>query len=194
MIAGLANGECRKDEARQRHDEPQHERRGSEAGPIGDDARQERGYRHRRVAGRLVQPKGEPAAAGPHEVDLHHHRHGPRQPLVDPEEDIRDDDPFPTRRPDEDEWYRHTDQPARNEDRAATEGVREQSSGEVRQCLGDPEGDEEGQCRRDSAEPEDLRRHEWHDRALLADHRADEYLDADEQRELAGIRAKAECD
>ena len=87
--------------------------------------------------------------------------------------------------------HRQADQPTGDEDRLATEPVGERARGEVRDRLGEPEGDDERERRDEPGEPEDVGRQERQDRPLLADHPADERVHADQQRELAGVGAGA---
>lgn len=68
----------------------------------------------------------------------------------------------------------------------------EAERGEVRKGLCDAECEDERQDDREPGEPEDVRGDQGQDRALLADNAADQSVDADEERELAGIGAQAE--
>ena len=65
---------------------------------------------------------------------------------------------------------------------------------EIGEGLGDAERDHERQCRDEASQPEDVGREERQDRPLLADHPADERVDADEERELAEVGPEAEPD
>ena len=72
--------------------------------------------------------------------------------------------------------------------------VGERAGGEVRQRLRDAEGDDERQHRRARGELEVVAADERQRRALEADHRADEGVDGDEQRELRGVLAQPQPD
>ena len=61
-------------------------------------------------------------------------------------------------------------------------------------ALVEPEGDDEGERRRERLEAEHLGGQERQDRPLLADHPADERIDRDQQRELAELGSQAKAD
>src|SRR5205823_3566466 len=88
--------------------------------------------------------------------------------------------------------HRQCDEPARDQQPPAAEPFRILPGGKVGQRLGRAEGDDEGEDRRGRMQPEvtlaDQRQHA----SLQADHRADERVEPDENRELAGVRAQSE--
>jgi len=112
--------------------------------------------------------------------------------LVDAEQHVRRDDPSPRRSPDDEQRNRDTDQPASDEDRLASVAVAERSCKEVGASLDESEGDDEGERDGETREAEVFLGKERQDRALLADHSADESVDGDEQAKLCGVLAKAE--
>src|SRR5579884_4008345 len=57
-------------------------------------------------------------ALGADQVDLHDHRGGPGQPLVDAEQDVGEDDPAPPGPEGEEERDRDADEPAGDQDRS----------------------------------------------------------------------------
>jgi hypothetical protein len=65
----------------------------------GKPAARSGGERDAAVARCLVEPERQAAPARSDEVDLHHHRHGPGEPLVDAQQHVRGDYPAPARRP-----------------------------------------------------------------------------------------------
>jgi hypothetical protein len=139
------------------------------------------------VPGGLVESHRQPTLAWPDEVDLHVDRHGPRQPLIDSQQDVGGDDHPPRRRVGQQERDRQPDDPARHEDRSAGEAVGEHPRGEVGARLDQPERDDERERHQLRGEAELLGADQRQDRALQADHAADEEVDGDEQRELRPV-------
>jgi hypothetical protein len=81
----------------------------------GKRAGQEGGGGDAQVAGRFVQPEREPAPPRPGQVDFHHYRHRPGQPLIDAEQQVRRDDEAPRGRQPDQQRYRQRHQPADHE-------------------------------------------------------------------------------
>ena len=123
--------------------DPEEERRRAKTGRFGDEPGQERHAGDGDIARRLVQAKGEPAVPRTDEVDLHQDGGRPRQALVDPEEDVRGDDPGPVRRQDQHERDRHPDEPAGNENGLPPDAIGQRSGDEIRDGLGQAECDQE---------------------------------------------------
>ena len=86
------------------------------------------------------------------------------------------------------------DDPARDEHRLAAVAICQGARREVGERLGQPERNEERQRRRRRGQPELALREQREDAPLLPDHRADQRVDADQQRELPDIRAEAQPD
>jgi hypothetical protein len=162
---------------------------------LADSAPPESGrQRDPAVAGGLVDAEREAASFGPSEVDLHHHRHGPREPLIDAEQRVGGDDPPPAGRYRDQHRDRHRDRPARDQQPPPPCARRGRSRGEVRRRLRDAKGDNERQERRARTHAEVLPPDKRQRRALEPDHRADERVDRDQQRELRGsTTANALC-
>ena len=146
------------------------------------------------VAGRLVEPEGQAAALWADEVDLHDDGHRPGQPLVDAEQGVGGDDPGPARRDRDQQRHGQRDRPAEDQQPSAPEPLGADPGGEVGERLGEAEGDDERQDRRARREPEVGLADERQGRALEPDHRADERVDGDEQRELGEVLAEAKPD
>ena len=85
---------------------------------------------------------------------------------------------------------RASNQPARAA--APPDTVGERAGREVRERLRESERDDEGEDRGLRGQLEVLLADQREDRSLEADHGADERVDPDEQRELAGVRPQAE--
>ncbi len=79
------------------------------------------------------------------------------------------------------------DDPAGDEHGFAAEAVRQGAGEEVGGCLHDAEGDDERERCGEGGETELGLGEQREDGAFLADHAADEGVDADEQRELAEV-------
>ena len=162
--------------------ERRRERAGRECG--GGDAE---------VAGRLVQPEREPAPRGPTRsifittvIDQARPWFTPRKRLaatIQPQLGSERDQ----------ERNGQGEQPAEDEQALAPDAVGEPARGEVRERLGDPEGDDEGEDRALRGEPEVVLADERKHAPLEPDHRADEGVQGDEQGELPGVRAKPEA-
>jgi hypothetical protein len=172
-----------------RHDE--HVARG-ELG--GQDAAEAGGQRDAAVARGLVEAERQPAAPRANQVDLHHHGHGPRQALVDAQQDVGRDDPAPARRHGDQQRDGQRHGPAGDQQAPPSGALRERSRAEVRERLGETEGDDERQHRGAGAQVELLAADKRQRRALEADHRADERVDGHQQRELRGVLAQPEAD
>jgi hypothetical protein len=126
---------------------------------------------------------------GTDEVDLHDHGDGPGEPLVDAEQHVREHDPSPGGREDQQQRHRQADEPAGQQHRLATEPVGEGAGEVVDDRLGDAEGDDEGQHRGVAGQGELLLGQQRQHRAFLPDEPTDERVDPDQQRELRQVLA-----
>jgi hypothetical protein len=144
------------------------------------------------VAGGLVQPQREAAPLRPDEVDLHHDRHRPGEALVDAEQDVGGDDPGPARGRRDQQRDRQRHRPAGDQQSPPPDPLRQRPGEEVGQRLDQPEGDDEGEHRDAGGEVELLAPDQRQRRALQADHRADEGVDGEQQRELRQVLAQPE--
>ena len=97
-------------------------------------------------------------------------------------------------RPHQQERDGEPDDPAGDEDRFAAVAVRQGAGEEVGRRLDDAEGGDERERGGELGEPELVLGEQRQDGALLADHAADEGVDADEQRELGEVLAQPEPD
>ena len=88
--------------------------------------------------------------------------------------------------------HRKGEQPADHEEALAPDAVGEPAGGQVRERLGDPEGDDEAEDRALRGEAEVALADEREHAPFEPDHGADEGVQADEERELAGVLAKPE--
>ena len=123
--------------------DPEEEWRRAKTGRFGDEPGQECHAGDGDVARSLVQAEREPAVPRTDEVDLHQDGGRPRQALVDPEQDIRGDDPRPIRGQDQHERDRNPDEPACNEDGLPPDAIGQRSCDEIRDGLGQAECDQE---------------------------------------------------
>ena len=174
VAAGLAHEQGRQAEAQRGEGDAEVEGFGSEAGVVGDVAGGQRGEGEGPVAGRFVEAHGEPAALGADEVDLHDDGGGPREALVDAEQDVGGDDPAPARRPDQQQRHRDADDPAGDEHRLAPVAVRQGAGEEVRDRLHRAERGDEGEPGGERGDPELALGEQRQDDAFLADHPADQ--------------------
>jgi hypothetical protein len=122
-----------------------------------------------------------------HRVDLHQHGHRPGESLVRAQEHVRGDDEAPGRREADEQRHRQRECPAQHEQPLASRPLGERAGGEVRQSLGGPERDDEGEDRGLRREPEVALADERKDAPLEPDHRTDERVQPDEQRELRRV-------
>ena len=153
-----------------------------------------RGHGDAAIARGLVEPEREAPPVRADEVDLHHDGHGPGEALVDAEQDVGGHDPAPARGDGDQEGNRQRDRPTGDQEPAAAESLRERAGAEVRQRLGEPEGDDERQHRCLGRQGEVSRSDDRQGRALEPDHRADERVDDDQQGELREVLAQPELD
>jgi hypothetical protein len=168
--AGLSHEYEREAEARRYRADAQVEGLRTETESLRDDPGRQRRESHREVAGELVQAHGEPALSRPDQVDLHDHRRGPGQPLVDPKEHVGDHDPRPGRRPDHEQGDRHGGEPSRHENGLASVVVAQTAGAEVGQRLHHAEGSDEGQGGALRGDPELGLRQEGQDGTLEPHH------------------------
>ena len=157
-----------------------------------DVTRGERGAAHGEVACELVEAHREATPLGAGEVDLHDDRGRPRESLADAKQDVGGEDPIPRRRPHEEEWNGHGDQPPRDKNDLAAEAVGEAPRGVVGQRLGHAEHDNEGQDGRARSKVKLLLGNSGENRALQPHHGADKTVDDHEERELREVCADAE--
>jgi hypothetical protein len=188
------------------HEQHRHQQGGDRDRRAGDDeyiARGERSgqpaaessrERDAAITGGLVEAEREATAIGSDEVDLHDHGHGPREPLIDTQQRVGSDDPAPARRDRDHEWDRQRERPAGDQQPPAPGPRGSGSREEIRQRLGDAEGDDEREHCRARAQAEVLLPDERQRRALEPDHRSHERVDGDQQRELGGVLAQPELD
>ena len=113
-------------------------------------------------------------------------------PWLMPSRSVREQHPVPARRPHQQERHRDGDQPPGDQHVLAAEAVRQPAGAVVRERLRDAEHDDERQHRGARGELELLLGDRRQDAALHADHRADERVDDDEQRELREVLAKTQ--
>jgi hypothetical protein len=144
------------------------------------------------VARRFVEPECEPAAERADEIDLHHDGHRPREPLIQAEEDVGQDDDPPARRERDQSGNGKRHEPAEDEEPLPADAPGEAAGGEVRERLGDAEGDDEGEDGALRGEPEVVLPDQREHATLEADHRADEGIQRNEQSELAGVGPQSE--
>jgi hypothetical protein len=194
VAARFADEENREDESRDREDDAEIERFRSQPVGGGDGTGRESRAGKREVAGGLVESHREPAPCRADEVDLHDDRRRPAESLVDPEEDVGEDDPFPGRGKHDHKRDRQADEPTGDQDLLAPNPVGEAPGEEVRQRLDETEGDDEGEGNGPRGPPELLLRQERHDRPLQPGHPANEGVDDDEQGELFQVLAQSEAD
>jgi hypothetical protein len=102
----------------------------------GEPASQPGGQRDAAVAGRFVETEGQAAPARSDEVDLHDDGHGPGQPLVDAEQDVRGHDPAPAGRHGDQDWDREGKRPAGYQQPPPAGALRERPGAEVGERLG----------------------------------------------------------
>ena len=88
------------------------------------------------------------------------------------------------------ERHGQADEPAGDEDGLAADAIRERAGEEVGDRLHRAERDDEGQRGGEGGEAEHAIGEQRQHGAFLADHPADERVDADEQRELAEVLAQ----
>jgi hypothetical protein len=177
----------RRAECRDRSSTDPDQRPRSEAG--GECPGREGGDGDAEVARRLVEAEGQPPTARSDEVDLHHHRHRPGEPLVGAQEQVRPDDPAPARRERDQDGDGQCQRPTEHEQALAPDPVGQPARRQVRERLRDAEGDDEGENRPLGLESEVALADEREDAPLQPDHCADERVQADEQGELGGVGA-----
>ena len=146
------------------------------------------------VAGGLVEAHREPAACGPDEVDLHDDRRRPGEALVHAEQHVGEHDPAPARSPDQQQRHGKADDPTGDEDGLAADAVGERAREEVGDRLDDTERGDERQRGGERGEVERPYCEQRQHGPFLADHPADEGVDADEQRELREVLAQTQTD
>ena len=193
MLARVTDEEDREHETQRGVDDAEIERLGSKPVPRGHVAGRQRSQAKRAIASSLVQPHGKAATARPDQVDLHVHGHRPGEPLTDPEEHVRADDPCPRRSVCQHERHRQADDPAGHQHGLAREAVRQQARHEIHAGLDDAEGDDEREDHHLRADVELLSADERNDGALEPHHAADEGVDEDEERELREVLPQPEA-
>jgi len=81
----------------------------------GEVAGQECRHADREIAGELVEADRQAARFRSDEINLHDHRHRPGEPLIDAEQGVGGDHPFPAWRPHEHERDGQTEQPTEHQ-------------------------------------------------------------------------------
>ena len=113
-------------------------------------------------------------------------------PWLTPSRSVREEHPFPGRRPHQQKWHGHRDQPPRDEHALAPEPIGQAARAVVRERLRDAEYDDERQHGGASRELEFPLGNRGQDAALQPRHRADEGVDDDEERELCEVFAETQ--
>ena len=157
-----------------------------------DEPRDPRHQADGHVPRELVQTEGETPSPWADEVDLHDHSHRPSHRLVGAQQHVREVDPPPRGRKDDEKRHRQREQPTDDEDRLATDAIRQSRGNEIQQRLGDAKTDDERRDGRLRRESELLLAQQRQHRALEADHRADERIKANEQHELREVLSQSE--
>jgi hypothetical protein len=155
---------------------------------------QEGSHADREIAGELVEADRHATPPRPDEVNLHDHRHRPRETLADSKQRVGGDDPAPAGCPEDHERYWQPEQPTENKNALATPSVRELTGDEIGERLHHPEADDEGNDQRRGGDVEFLHADQRHDGALDADHAADKGVDQHQQRKLPPVGLEAERD
>src|ERR1051326_6664381 len=191
MIASVAY-EPREQEAEEGDDHARVRRAGAQSvmtrGHSADDA----GTGERRVSGALVEAHREAAPSRPNQIDLHDHGRRPRKALVDAQERICGDDPPPALRPENEQWNGQRDQPSDQQCGPTSVPIGQPSGREIRERLRKAEDRDERENGSRGGDAELFPGDDRQDRPLETNHRADERVHDDEQRELLPVRSKAE--
>ncbi len=103
----------------------------------------ERRQRDRDVTSELIEAHSQATPGWTDEVDLHDHRRGPAQPLIDSQQDIGRDDPAPGRSEHDQHWHRQADNPPRYQNLFASDPIAHPPGEQVRQRLRHTERDDE---------------------------------------------------
>ena len=101
--------------------------------------------------------------------------------MVDAEQDVGEHDPSPGGCPHQQQRDWEADQPAGDQDGFATVAVRQGAGEEVGGRFDDAERGDERERRGERGQAEFVGGEQWQDGAFLADHAADEGVDADEE-------------
>ncbi len=157
-----------------------------------DPTCEKRGESHRKITGKFIQAHGQAALFLAHEIDFHHHGARPREALIEAEQNIRRDNPIPTRRVHEHERHGHAEEPAEHEQSFSAETIRQRAGEIIRERFDEAENHNERKDRGLRGEVKFRFGNLRQNRALHAHHAADKGIDEHEQRELSPIFFQAE--
>ena len=161
---------------------------------LGDKAGEQGREADGEITRELIEPHGEPARFGADEIDLHDHRHRPREALIDAEQRVRSDDPAPAWPPANHERHRQADEPAKNQHMLAAVNIGKMPRDQICKGLDDAEAHDEREDGGGRSDLELLGTDQRDHGTLQPHHATDEGINEDEQRKLLPVRAQPESD
>src|SRR5690348_10729731 len=112
MLARVADQQKGKYRAEDRIANAKIERCGAQAVVGSDVTGEKRRYAYGKVSSKFIEAHRQAAGFRPNQIDFHNHGHRPGESLIDAEQRVGGNDPFPTRCPHHHEWHRQPEQPA----------------------------------------------------------------------------------
>ena len=167
---------------------------GTEAVPGSDPAREKRRSCDGDIPGEFIQAHGKPSLTGAGEIDFHDYRCGPGEALAYPQEYIGDEYPIPIRRPHKDEGDRNGNDPTAHQHALSSEPFGPPSRHVIGGCFRHSEYHDERKYGGSGGQVELTFGDGRKNAPFHADHRADESVDDNEQRELSGIFPESKPD
>ncbi len=189
VVPGFAHGEHRQQQAGRHVDNAEIERLRPEPVAGSDPTRRQGTPGNSEVSGEFVESHREPPLLRASEVDLHDDCGRPGEPLADPKQYVGGDYPVPVRCPHQHEGDGNGDDPTSEEHLLSAYAVGKPAGEVISQRFGNAEDNDERQDRCACRDMKFSLCNGRQDAALQADHRADEGIDQNQQRELSDVFA-----
>src|SRR6516165_7563035 len=159
----------------------------------GDVAGEKSRHAYSKVAGKFIEAHRQTPRFGADQIDLHDNGHRPRETLVDAEQRVGGDNPFPTWCPHHHKRHWQSEQPTDNEHAFTAPDVSKMTRDKIGKRFDYAEANNERDDQRRRSNLKFLRANQRHDGPFKTDHAADERIDQNKERELppVGTQAKA---
>src|SRR5215472_804550 len=143
MVACVADQKDGKCEAEDRVTDAEIEWCGPQAVMGGDVAGEKSCHAYSKVASEFIEANSQTARFGAYQIDLHDNGHRPCEALIDAEQRVGSNNPFPTWCPHHHERHRQSEQPADNEHALPAPNVGKMAGHKIGKRLDDAKTDNE---------------------------------------------------
>src|SRR6516164_3763225 len=180
MLASVAHQQDGKCETKDRVTDAEIEWCGSQAVMGGNVAGEKSRHAYGKVAGKFIEAHSQTARFGADQIYLHDDGHGPRESLIDAEQRVGGNNPFPTWCPHHHKRHWQSEQPTDNEHALAAPNVGKMARHKIGNRLDDTEANNERDDQRRRGDLKLLRADQRHYGPFKTYHATDEGIDKNE--------------